>query len=110
MPGLGGGGSGGNASRKRKRDAESQDEKTARRKVATDKHAQMSPEEREAKNKKIRDKYHLDISVQEATHLLLAHLFPVCAELLDEQKWDIDNFLGAVNTTSYIAADQSKAV
>ena len=110
MPGLGGGGSGGNASRKRKRDAESPDEKTARLKVASDKRAQKSPEEKEAILKKIRDKYHLDISVQEATHLLLAQLFPVRAELLVEQKRDIDNFLGAVNIASYTAADQAKAV
>jgi len=110
MPGLGGGGSGGNASKKRKRDAESPDEKTARLKVASDKRAQKSPEEKEAILKKIRDKYHLDISVQEATHLLLAQLFPVRAELLVEQKRDIDNFLGAVNTASYTAADQAKAV
>jgi len=116
MPGRGGGGSGGrggsggNASRKRKRETESQDEKTARRKVANDKQAQRTPEQREAINKRSRDKYRLVISVQEAIHLLLAHLFPVCAELMDEQKRDIDNFLGAVNTASYIAADQSKAM
>ena len=113
MPGRGGGGSGGsggNASRKRKRETESQDEKTARRKVANDKQAQMSPEQREAINKRSRDKYRLVISVQEAIHLLLAHLFPVSAELLDEQKRVIGNFLGAVNTASYIAADQSKAL
>ena len=110
MGGGSGGGSGGNASAKRKRKAESQDEKMARRKVANDKNARRSPAEREATNKKLRDKYRQDNSVQEAIHLLLAHLFPVSAELLDEQKCDIDNFLGAVNKASYIAADQSKAL
>jgi len=50
------------------------------------------------------------LCVQAAIHWLLAHLFPVCAELLVEQKWDIDNFLGAVDTASYIAADQSKVM
>ena len=108
MPGRGGGGSGGsggsggNASRKRKVQAESQDEKTARLK--------KSPEEREAINKKSRAKYCMALCVQGAIHWLLAHLFPVDAELLAEQKWDIDNFLDAVNTASYIAADQSKVM
>jgi len=74
------------------------------------KKAQKSPEEREAKNKKGRAKYCMALCVQGAIHWLLAHLFPVCAELLDEQKWDIDNFLDAVNTASYIAADQSKVM
>jgi len=113
MPGRGGGGSGGrggNASRKRKLAAESQEEKTARRKVATDLWAQKSPEEREVVNNKKRECRRRTISVQEATHLLLGKLFPASSELLGEQKCVIKNFLGAVNSASYIAADQAKAV
>ena len=139
MPGSRGGGYGGSATAKLKRSTESQEEKEARLKARRDKdkcknkcktesqeekearlkndmdrarewRAALSQEDKAARNKTRRDKHKWALTVQAATHLLFALLFPQCEALLVQQKWEIDKFLDAVQAASHLAADQGKVM
>jgi len=77
---------------KRRADTESQDKKEARIKARAETRAAWSPEEIAALNKKRRDRRNRVLSVQAATHLLFALLFPQCAALLVDRSWRLINF------------------
>ena len=50
------------------------------------------------------------MTVQSATHLLLAKLFPQDETLLVERKLELEKFLVAVKRASVVAADQNKVL
>jgi len=63
-----------------------------------------------ATNKARRDRYGGALSVQSATHLLIAQLYPQDNSILDEQKLEIGYFLDAVQVASQELASQHKVV